>query len=144
MSFPTIFLIYRDGVWMWQEVQCSLLDVASLKYDTPNSCQYSIQSLYTDTGADQFWFLALHNTFKMLSAMQKSSWHIFEVISITQLRIDPETSHHKAGDLPSSCPSASERDLYACCIVGYGPHYLLSVLKRLLVAQWCVLIHYIP
>ena len=51
MSLSIIFQSYRDGVWMWQGAQCSLLECYLTEILCPiHMTWYSAQSHYTDTG----------------------------------------------------------------------------------------------
>ena len=49
LSLSTIFLLFRDGVWMWQAAQCSLLECCLTEISRPRQLTwYSTQSHYTD------------------------------------------------------------------------------------------------
>ena len=49
-SLSTIFQSYREGVWMWQGAQCSLLECCLTEISCPRYLtRYSTQSHYTDT-----------------------------------------------------------------------------------------------
>ena len=49
-SLWTIFQSYRDGEWMWQGAQCSLLECCLTEISCPRHLTwFSIQSHYTDT-----------------------------------------------------------------------------------------------
>ena len=59
-SLSTIFQSYRDGVWMWQGAQCSLLECCLTEISCPRHFDMIFHSvtLYWHW-ADQFRFLAL-------------------------------------------------------------------------------------
>ena len=68
-SLSTIFQSYRDGVWIWQGAQCSLLECCLTDISCPDTLtRYSTQSYYTDTE-----LTSSSSIFLMLSAKQKSS-----------------------------------------------------------------------
>ena len=49
-SLSTIFQSYRDGVWMWQGAQCSLVECCLTEISRPRHLTwYSTQPHYTDT-----------------------------------------------------------------------------------------------
>ena len=89
-----IFQSYRDGVWMWQEAQCSLLDCCLTEISRPRHLTwYSIQSHYTDTELTRF--LALLS--KCWTPSERAANTIFKVFGMTRLGIELATSRLQSG-----------------------------------------------
>ena len=95
-SLSTIFQSYRDGVWMWQGAQCSLLECCLTEILCPRHFDMIFHpvTLYWHW-ADQFRFLALLSS--CWAPSERAASTIFKVFGMTRPGIEPATSRSQSG-----------------------------------------------